>query len=593
MAAPPLTEKELMRLHESWQGSVRDTETFRKQRNQTVRAFAGYRYGENAAPYKTPVNLLDMYVTTYSNALVPEHPRLMVTSEIPSLKGDAHNLELATERWSDLNEFSSTLRDCVEDALFAMGIIKVGEAIQGQADYDAQEMSCVFGHCVNFDDYSFDIQARSMREISFEGNEYSVGYDEMLKSKYYDTANKSGLQPSSDNMLDHMGHEKAAAMTRTNVLVKDGYRDVINLIDLYLPYENLIFTFAKDGDWTKPLHWREWDGPVRGPYHKLIFTKVPGNLLPKQLASEMFDLHDAFNRLLNKCVRSAEREKLIPIVQPGQDDDIQRLNKAPDGEATFSSGGTISEAHFGGVSQTSMAFVIALEAMFNKKAGNLDALAGLGVQAPTAAQENLIAQAASAQVKSMAKAVLAMTKGVLVDVGQYLYNSKVEIPLIYKPKGYEHLTALQVQRKWTPEMRRGDFMAYNFQADPYAAQAKTPIEQLQVIMQFTTQVLIPILPVLQAQGIQLNMKGLIKLFERLMNVKGLDEIVTYANPGAPEDQPQTIGEHPRMAASTTRNYVRESRPSASNQDKMGALMQSLLAGGGERVQRREMAKLAM
>ena len=582
----PLDEKEFLELQEAWDAAFKDTEDFREQRTETIKAYAGYRYSANSSKYKTPMNLLDMFVSTYAQELVPNNPTLMVSTDVADLKYDAYNIQLAANRWGEVNQFGETLRMVVTDALFGLGVVMVGESPTDSPEYDPL-MGCVFCEPVQLDDYNYDTTARCWPEISFEGNTFSVDYDEFMESDYYD--NTEELAPSDPRATDKSGNTPARSIFSESARHREGFRRIINLTNVYLPRDGLFLTFPADGTWSKPVHWHEWNGPMRGPYHKLKFSIVPGNTMPKSFAAELFDLHDATNRLLNKNVRAAEREKSIVAVMPGGEDDIDRIRKARDGEAVKVSSGQVQETRFGGTSQTTMAMTLALMELFNKRSWNLDLLAGLSAQSPTLGQDQLLSRAATAQVKDMKNEVYAFTAGIYTDVAGYLYNNPaIDIPIIHKMPGYEKV---QYTHIWTPEERRGDYLAYNYQINPYSSQTHSPAEQLALLTQFVTQILVPLFPIAQAQGIGLNMKELVRKFGELSNVEGLEDLLTSATVAPPEEQSNAIGDRPARPAVTHRVNERVSRSANTNNDKLGGLMQTLMSGGGEGGGARQMAGL--
>jgi hypothetical protein len=590
---PPLSEKELLDLSDAYRASRKELAPVRAARTEVIKHFAGYRYCEHPVPDKTPVNLLDMLVSVYSQALVPDDPRLHVSTEESDLKHDALNLEMSVDRWIELNGFGEeTLAKVIPAALFGMAIVKTGVDATGGSTLDRRRRWAgrIFSLPVSFEDYCYDVSARSWSEIGYEGNEYALDYERTMESDTFKQKAKQNLIPQDDDSdTDEMGNDRARFIGRSPPAMRSGYRQVVNVVDVYMPRDGLFFTFPCDGDWTQPLSYGEWNGPYCGPYERLIFNHVPDNLLPKSFAAELLDLHDLYNRLLNKCGRDAEREKVIPTVSPGSEEDALRLMRAANGVAVkLTSGAAIQEAHFGGVSQTSMAFVLALQELFNRRAYNLDLLAGLGPQSPTLGQDELLARSAASETKRMQKQVHKFTQAVLTSVASYIYTDpELEVPLTYTVKGYED--SVRASKVWTPEERRGDALDFNFKLSPYSQQDHTPAEELAILMQYINQIVVPLMPQFAAQGLTLNLRGLTKMVADRTNVNGMDDLINSAVSDPPENAGGDYG--PSKPANTKRTYERISRPSVTSADKLGTMAQALLAGGADKIQPKEAARM--
>ena len=138
-----------------------------------------------------------------------------------------------------------------------------------------------------------------------------------------------------------------------------------------------------------------------------------------------------------------------------------------------------------------------------------------------------------------------------------------------------------------PEDREGDFIQYNIKLEPYSMQHHSPESKLQGIRTILGEMVGPLMPMMQQQGVSLDIEQLFKVVSRLSNISELDDIIQYASP----DMAQPVGESdmvPKQAPVTTRNYTRRNIPGATQQGKSAVLQQALL---GKNVQKSEMDSL--
>jgi hypothetical protein len=128
-------------------------------------------------------------------------------------------------------------------------------------------------------------------------------------------------------------------------------------------------------------------------------------------------------------------------------------------------------------------------------------------------------------------------------------------------------------------------MEMNIDIEPYSMQNQTPEAKLQGLRTILIEILIPLMPAMQAQGVTIGFEALCRKIAKLGNIPELNDILIYAN----SIQPENEGEEPIGKPSvTSRNYTRRSIPGASNAGKSD-VMQRILMGG--KPQASEMASL--
>jgi len=235
----------------------------------------------------------------------------------------------------------------------------------------------------------------------------------------------------------------------------------------------------------------------------------------------------------------------------------------------------VQEYSFGGVKNESLAFLVIVRDMFVYLQGNLDALGGLSPQAETLGQEQMLSANASARVQKMRMRIEDFTTQGAKDIGQILWTDpSYRIPLVKKTP----VEGLEAHFEWGPEDREGDFYQYNIKVEPYSMQRKTPEERLAFIDKYMQTVVLPLMPMLQAQGVTVNFEMINRLYSKYGRMPELEEIISFANPQLPMQQPvQTPG----MPANTKRTYERINRPGATRQGKDQVLMNTLMGGNNQ------------
>jgi len=123
--------------------------------------------------------------------------------------------------------------------------------------------------------------------------------------------------------------------------------------------------------------------------------------------------------------------------------------------------------------------------------------------------------------------------------------------------------------------------------DPYSLQHQTPAGRLAFLNQVMTQILTPLAPLLQQQGIVIDMNAFLAKIAELGDAPDLTEIVKSQPPPQPVDDgsggpgsdgaTQMTHNGPRMPVQTERNYNRTSSTQATEGGQRTARMQQLMA----------------
>lgn len=548
---------------------------FRDNKLKVMRQVVGKHYSDNGAEDRVPVNLLELAINIYLQRLVAKNPGVAITTDYPPLKEICTRFELAGLHLIEEIKLGRTLEMVVVGAMISKGIIKIGlNRTNVEVGGILHDTGQAFAEPVTLDDWVEDMTADSDENGQYEGNFYSVTIDEAEKM-FPDKIDK--LTPQSEL---RQPEDKDHKIGEGDMAQREEFRKTVRLFDVFLKKQNLVLQCLASDDENDPitevLKVIEWKGPENGPYRKLGFAKVENNTMPVAPAMHWMDMHELANKLFRKLGRQAEREKRVTGVRPGGDKDGNRVIDANDGDMIkLDDPRNVAELHTGGISPETLAFLLTVKDLFGYMAGNLDMLGGLGPQSETLGQDQLLSASASMRIQKMQKEVTEFTQDVLEDLMFYLwYDPQPEQrSVIKKAPGFE---SIAITVPFNPEDREGDYLEYNIKIVPYSMQHQSPESKLQGLRTVLMEMIMPLIPMMQEQGVTLNIEKLLKTISKLSNIPEINDIVEYTNPNF---QNEPIGKSDKVSTKpsvTTRNYTRRSIPGATNQGKSAVLQQALL-----------------
>lgn len=556
--------------------SIRELDAPRRNRTEALKQLVGSHYADGGSEKRVPINLLELAATIYLHRLAAHAPRVLVSSKVDQLKPFARNMELALNQIPDEIGLGNTLRRAVLDAIFSVGIVKVGISSGGEehAGYDVGE---VFVDLVSLDDYFVDMSAKNRESIAFEGNDYWTTLEEAKEIFGED------LQPDDHTVHGEHGEERAEGISRRDGA--DIYGEMIWLRDVWLPRTREIVTYAVKS--RKELRRISWDGPDCGPYHVLGFTEVPNNPLPLPPVAIWRDLHELANALFRKLARQAEAKKTVVAFTGGNDEDANRIKEAADGEGIRYGGQKPEAITVGGIDAEGLAFFLQTRDLASYMAGNLDSLGGLGPVSETASQDAGIAEAAGARMASMKQRTTDFARSIWKALAWFEWTNPVRKRTIEKPVEGSDIV---LRSEWSAETRDGDFLDYNLDVDPYSMEEETPSTRLQKIKAALIEVLFPLLPVMQAQGAQIDFRALVELMARLGNADELRGLVQFGEPIEGDPMGGGSGTPSFKPAQTTRRYERVSRSAPTRSAKDGIMSRGLMGLGIQGSERNSLSK---
>jgi len=252
---------------------------------------------------------------------------------------------------------------------------------------------------------------------------------------------------------------------------------------------------------------------------------------------------------------------------------VQRLNLTRDQLASFlQDHEQIKQFESGGIDQRDMALATFLQTEYDRFAGNLQAMGGLGSQSSTLGQEELIHVHISKNVADMRMAVVNFASTCILDLGRLMWEDQTLELRTSMPVGN---SGIQVGSDWTPDYRVGSFEDYDFRVEPYSMVFKTPQQHLQEYFQVLREIA-PLWPMFQASGASLNVQVLVKEMARLLNKPEIEQLITFAAPAEMLGGDQNTVRSP---AHTVRENVRRNVNSGGTAEaRSNALVRDLMSG---------------
>lgn len=575
------------RLVTAFDHSRRKLQTFRERRLGMIRQFVGGAWSDGGAPDRVPVNFLEMALNIYRRQVAARAPRVMVRSKDGDNISFADDLEIALNIAIEDMKFDETMRRWVLEAMFGMGVLKVGLAPSDQREIMGftHDPGQPFADVVDFEDFVFDITAKRWDQVQFCGNRYALPLEAVQDLKMFP---KKDLSKYERRTTNEQGDQKISNMVDDGGSYgEESYMDLVELWDIWLPYEGVVATFQTDPNGgledREPLRVVEWDGPEGGPYHLLSFGDVPGQIMPLPPAALMIDLHELGNRVFRKLARQADRQKTITLVASANQDDGRRITNANDGDAVaVDRPEATKDVRYGGVDQAGLAFFQQLRQLTSYFGGNLETLGGLNNATNTASQEQLVKSQATMRIADMQERATAASTDVIKAIAFYMWNDPIRAYRIPKKIPNSDMT---IMAEMKPEKRNGEFPDYAIEIVPFSMQSRTPSERLQSAMQVMQTYIVPMSALLQQRGLVPNIEAFLKMSAELSGTPEIMDLVMKVPPQELMQGPPAPGGGAggAGAANTTRNYVRSDRggDSISKGDQVVAqMMQQATQGAG-------------
>ncbi len=548
---------------------------YRDNRIEILRQLVGNHYSNNGADDKVPINLLELAINIYMQRLAAQAPQAEVTTDYTELKEICTRTEISGNQLLEDMKLGDTLQMAVMGGIVCQGIVKTGLNLENvEVGGENLQSGKAFAAYVSMDDWVQDMTASDDEGSQYEGNFYYTTKDEAEKMFPGYTGKFEEIDKQTQDNEDK-AHDLSESSGDGQ---REEFRPTVRLLDIYLRKQKKVLRCSTKDDDGDPicevLTTIDWSKRKRGPYHKLAFMKIDNNAMPVAPAMHWRDIHDLSNRIFRKLGRQANRQKTVTGVRAGSDADGNRILDADDGQMIkLDDPQGVREYKYGGIQPESLGFLVMIKDLYSYMAGNLDVLGGLGPQSETLGQDQLLSASASMRIQKMQKSTIAFAKEVIEDIFMYMWEDPLYNPTVTKKvKGFDDIS---IQVPFGAEERADvEFLRLNIDIEPYSMQHTTPEAKLQGLRTIFMEFVAPLMPMMEAQGVSIDVEMLFRKIGKLGNIPELNDIIVYSNP-VHEPQPQQAAGKP---ATTTRNYNRRSVPSASNAGKSQLLQQALFGG---------------
>lgn len=521
------------RLIKAIKSSNEAIEKHRRVRNLMVRHYAGSWY-DTTTPQgaeKILVNLLNQTARIYTVALAANNPQVLVSTSTVEMLPFARRFEVNLNKLISDMALDGTFRAIVLDAFFCIG---VGVVMMRDTDtrfhglLESEEDVWLdpgepWLNRVSLDDLILDMPSRERNKMRYCGHKYRADYEKVMDEPGYDKAVKDKLKPTKRDSLDGSGSARDIGVGDAE---DDDLKDMIWLQDVWIAENKSIITMPCDQD-LPPLIEREWIGSQAGPYKFLSLGDVPDRIIPASPSVNLFGMHLQQNRLHVRMEADSEAHRVVNVYSPAGADDAEKIRNGKRNSWVRSNDPkSVSQIEVGGIDQRDMAMATFLQEEYDRLAGNLQAMGGLGPQAATLGQEELIHGQLSRNVADMRMSVVQFASDTILDLGRLMWEDQTLEIQSSIPVGN---SGIQVDSTWSPESRMGKFEDYDFRVEPYSMVFKTPEQKLQELFQVLQQ-LAPLWPMFQMSGASMDAEAIVDEIARLKNRPEFKRFITFAAP---------------------------------------------------------------
>jgi len=571
------------RLIKAIKSSNQEIEKHRRVRNLMVKHHAGSWY-DTTTPQngqKILVNLINQTAKIYTVALAQNNPQVLISTSSVDKLPFARRFEVNLNKLISDMALDQTFRAIVLDAFFCVG---VGVVMMRDTDtrfhglLESEEDVWLdpgqpWLNRVSLDDLILDMPSKERNKMRYCGHRYRADYEKVMDEPGYDKEVKAKLKPTKRNSL---GGPDSTQEIGIDSAQDDDLKDMIWLQDVWIAENKSIVTMAVELD-LPPLIERDWTGSQAGPYKFLSLGDVPDRIIPASPSINLFGMHLQQNRLHVRMEADSNAHKVVNVYSPAGADDANRIKDAPRNSWQRSNDPkNINQVEIGGIDQRDMAAAAFIQEEYDRFAGNLQAMGGLGPQAATLGQEELIAGNLSKNVADMRMSVVSFASDCILDLGRLMWEDQTLEIQSSIPVGN---SGIQVDSSWSPESRVGEFEDYDFRVEPYSMVFKTPEQKLQELFQVLQQ-LAPLWPMFQASGASMDAEAIVDEIARLKNRPEFKRFITFAAPAAMLGGDQnTVRQSPVTQRETVRKNVSTGGTAKNSAQEMVKTLMGSGSGG--------------
>lgn len=584
--------KKRARLYKAIKASRDAMIPFRRVRTELIKDYVGSWYAEGGAENKTLVNLINQTARIYTISLAANNPQVLVSTPRSESLAFARRFEVNLNKLISDMDLGQTFRAILLDAFFCIGcgVVMMRDTdtrfhglLESEEDVWLDPGEPWFNR-VSLDDLILDMPAKELTKMRYCGHMYRADYEKVMDEPGYDKKAKEKLRPTD---REHFHSASSVRDISSDGTARDDdLKDMVWLMDVWIAENNSIATMACDQADMLPLIEREWTGSQAGPYKFLSLGDTPDNIIPTSPAVNLKGMHDLQNRLHRRMEEDSDAHRIVNTYSPAGADDANNVRTAERNSwVRMNDPKNLGQVEVGGIDQRDMALATFLQTEYDRFAGNLQAMGGLGAQAATVGQEELVHGQLSKNVADMRLSVVNFASSCILDLGRLMWEDQ---SLELRTSMSVGTSGLQVSADWTPDYRVGKFEDYEFRVEPYSMVFKTPQQHLQEYFQVLQQIA-PLWPMFQASGATLNVQVLVKEMARLMNKPEIEQLITFATPAAMLGGDQNTV---RQAPHTVRETIRKSVPTGGTaENRAASVIQSLMGGSGSQLNSQQKAAM--
>jgi hypothetical protein len=503
-------------------------------RQSNGRFYAKTRISDGDDTKFSPMNLLNKALYGRMADLVMDNPEVDITSDLVQFKWFAEGLKLYMTRLLEKIQFARTLQLCIFDALtFGCGVIKDGIAsteqfIEGEDEDVAVGMP--YAQRIDPDDLILDPLARDWDEQVAIGHKMRVPVQLLLDSGYVKSRAEAEALPDSyaGTLRQTLHTAEGISGDRQGNRWSQEVEKYVDLVEIYLPREKLVvcLPYQRNTVETKFLHVADYEGPPRGPYHKLGFMPVPNNVLDVAPATIWYDSHMLANRIGRKISRQAERAKKVLAYTDVASEDANEIAMADDGQTVrVQNLEEIKEIELGGTSDQAYTWAAWIKEDFAEQSGESSSPTS---KEPTASEYTGQQAAKATVIGNMQNKVYGFAGEVCENLAYYGYmDPLIQLPsvkekTVFNDRGVPMRISEQVI--FDPDEDRGEWFHYHIKIVPFSMTRSDPQTDVQNLMQFMTNVIPAITQASQQTGGAVQIPQTLEIIGRKLNLKEMDEI---------------------------------------------------------------------
>lgn len=416
---------------------------FRASRTEAISRILGKHYGANTNQKRRYNNLLLDMIRLHQARLVPGviQPRVRHVLDVEDNGDSTLIAEMLKQLAEEIDLVGSLSTVVMEAGLSPFGVLRCGIAAgQDLARSDRSTLSIgqFFALPVLGSDYFIDPTARSVEEATLEGDWCWLDQEAAYESGAYDPEALDRLFKLSDH-IDQEPRLSTGASSQD-----EPYREKLMVCECAMRYPDgswYVATLGGTPERPGSEFLREpqpFAGPEGGPYLKLVFDRVPGELFGLSPAAQVMDVDEALNAIVSHVLVSAENMKRNTIYDPSDSDTVMRLKQAKPFDAIAGDPKSLATVDTGGIMPDLVRGAEFARAIANNATGMQQLMSGQKSSAETATESLALQAGAQQQIGAMQAKVEKLIGDVFGHMAFHAFNDpNVQLPMVIRIPGTE------------------------------------------------------------------------------------------------------------------------------------------------------------